>query len=43
MDERQVRVISCLNAAVNLYGVVSFADVMKLYNRYSADKAAPLG
>lgn len=43
MDERQVRVISCLNAAVNLYGVVSFAEAMKLYNRYSADKPTPLG
>ena len=39
---RQERLISCMNAAVNLYGVVSFAELIRLYNRYAADELAPV-
>lgn len=39
---RQERLIGCMNAAVNLYGVVSFAELIRLYNRYAADEPAPV-
>ena len=39
---RQERLINCMNAAVNLYGVVSFAELIRLYNRYAADELAPV-
>lgn len=42
MDERQERIISCMNAAANLYGVVSLDALREIYCRYSADKPEPL-
>ena len=39
---RQERLINCMNAAVNLYGIVSFAELIRLYNRYAADELAPV-
>lgn len=40
--ERKERIISCMNAAVNLYGVVSFAELTGLYNRYAVSQSAPV-
>ena len=40
--QRQEFLTRCLNAAANLYGIVSYGEFIKLYNRYSADKASPV-
>lgn len=40
--QRQEFLISCLNAAANLYGVVSYDEFVKLYNRYAAGKETPV-
>ena len=40
--QRQEFLTRCLNAAANLYGIVSYGEFIKLYNRYSADKKPPV-
>lgn len=40
--QRQEFLTRCLNAAANLYGIVSYSEFIKLYNRYSADKEPPV-
>ena len=40
--QRQEFLTRCLNAAANLYGIVSYGEFTMLYNRYSADKASPV-
>ena len=40
--QRQEFLIRCLNAAANLYGIVSYSEFTMLYNRYSAGKDSPV-
>jgi len=41
-EQRQEYLIRCLNAAANLYGLLSYEEFIGLYNRYAADKEAPV-
>lgn len=41
-EQRRSYLIECLNAAANLYGVISFPEFMKLYNRYAANHEKPV-
>lgn len=40
--QRQEFLTRCMNAAVNLYGAVSFEEMIMLYNRYASDKPSPV-
>ena len=41
-DAREEFLLRCLNAAVNLHGVLSYGEFCKLYERYAAGHEAPV-
>ena len=41
-DAREVFLLRCLNAAVNLHGVLSYGEFRDIYNRYAPDHDAPV-
>ena len=38
LSPREEFALRCLNAAVNLYGALTYDEFVNLYNRYAADK-----
>ncbi len=42
LDDREEFVLRCLNAAVNLYGIITREEFVSLYNGYAKDHDAPL-
>lgn len=41
-DAREVFLLRCLNAAVNLHGVLSYGEFCDIYNGYASDHDAPV-
>ena len=42
LNAREMFALRCLNAAVNLYGVLTMDECVTLYNHYAKDKSAPV-
>ena len=42
LDEREAFALRCLNAAANLYGILTIEEFCTLYNNYAKDRAAPV-
>ena len=42
LNAREMFALRCLNAAVNLYGVLTVDECVRLYNHYAKDKSAPV-
>jgi hypothetical protein len=42
LNEREMFVLRCLNAAVNLYGVLTVDECVRLYNHYAKGEPAPV-
>ena len=42
LNEREMFVLRCLNAAVNLYGILTVDECVKLYNHYAKGQPAPV-
>jgi hypothetical protein len=42
LNEREMFALRCLNAAVNLYGILTVDECVRLYNHYAKGKPAPV-
>ena len=42
LNAREMFALRCFNAAVNLYGVLTFDECVMLYNHYAKSKPAPV-